>query len=102
MSSTPTPYRDNPSAAAEEGEGDDGVIETGERTVKRVWGGFLDFALQGNILEIAIGLMLVALDSALPLPLNYQVVRCIASSDMSGCLFLTVSPPPSRASSTRL
>ncbi|KAL8399894.1 hypothetical protein RB594_000345 [Gaeumannomyces avenae] len=32
----------------------------GERRVRRVWDGFLDFALQGNILEIAFGLILAA------------------------------------------
>jgi hypothetical protein len=32
--------------------------------VKRLWGGFVDFAFEGNILQIAFGLMCVCL--ALP------------------------------------
>lgn len=36
---------------------DDTLLELGERRVKRVWEGFIDFAFQGNVLEIAFGLM---------------------------------------------
>jgi large conductance mechanosensitive channel len=36
---------------------DDTLLELGERRVRRVWEGFLDFAFQGNVLEIAFGLM---------------------------------------------
>lgn len=33
------------------------LLEEGTQKVRRVWDGFIDFALQGNILEIAFGLM---------------------------------------------
>ena len=33
------------------------LLESGERKVLRLWSGFVDFALQGNIIEIALGLM---------------------------------------------
>lgn len=36
---------------------DDTLLELGERRVRRVWEGFIDFAFQGNVLEIAFGLM---------------------------------------------
>ena len=32
-------------------------VEDGQRRAKRLFGGFLDFAFSGNILEIAVGLM---------------------------------------------
>ena len=34
-------------------------LEGGRRRVRRVWDGFIDFAFQGNVLEIAFGLMCV-------------------------------------------
>jgi large conductance mechanosensitive channel len=33
------------------------LLEEGRQRVKNLWEGFIDFALQGNILEIAFGLM---------------------------------------------
>jgi large conductance mechanosensitive channel len=36
---------------------DDDLFEQGTRRARRIWDGFLEFALQGNILEIAFGLM---------------------------------------------
>lgn len=33
------------------------LLEEGRQKVKSLWEGFIDFALQGNILEIAFGLM---------------------------------------------
>ncbi|KAL1844579.1 hypothetical protein VTK73DRAFT_2267 [Phialemonium thermophilum] len=36
------------------------LLRTGQRTARRLWDGFIDFALQGNILEIAFGLILAA------------------------------------------
>lgn len=33
------------------------LLEESTERVRRVWDGFIDFALQGNILEIAFGLM---------------------------------------------
>ncbi|EFX05611.1 mechanosensitive ion channel [Grosmannia clavigera kw1407] len=59
------PFRDDPTASnpfldERDLEQDDTVMELGERAVKRVWGGFMDFALQGNILEIAFGLIIAA------------------------------------------
>ena len=38
-------------------EEEESLLLSGERTAKRLFEGFLDFALQGNILEIAFGLM---------------------------------------------
>ena len=38
---------------------DDTLLEHGQRRVRRVWEGFIDFAFQGNVLEIAFGLMWV-------------------------------------------
>lgn len=39
----------------EEEEAD--ILETSRRKARRLFDGFVDFALQGNILEIAFGLM---------------------------------------------
>lgn len=52
-------YRDDPSSS---GSANLRTEESfpGERRVRRLWDGFLDFALQGNILEIAFGLILAA------------------------------------------
>lgn len=36
---------------------EENLLRTSERTVRRWFDGFLEFALQGNILEIAFGLM---------------------------------------------
>ena len=33
------------------------LLDEGREKVRRVWDGFIHFALQGNILEIAFGLM---------------------------------------------
>lgn len=33
------------------------LLDGGGQRVRRLWAGFVDFALQGNILEIAFGLM---------------------------------------------
>lgn len=41
-------------------EGHDALLNAGEGTKKRVrraWNGFSDFALQDNVLEVAVGLM---------------------------------------------
>ena len=35
----------------------DSLLERSQRKVKRLWEGFIDFAFQGNILQIAFGLM---------------------------------------------
>ena len=35
----------------------DSLLDRGGRKVKRFWEGFIDFAFQGNILQIAFGLM---------------------------------------------
>lgn len=35
----------------------DTLLERSQRKVHRLWSGFLDFAFQGNILQIAFGLM---------------------------------------------
>ncbi|KAJ9136435.1 Mechanosensitive ion channel [Pleurostoma richardsiae] len=42
------------------GEEDSDLLERGQRHARRIWDGFIDFALQGNILEIAFGLILAA------------------------------------------
>lgn len=51
-------FRDDPNAPpADEEEGS--FVEESQRRARRVIDGFIDFALQGNILEIAFGLMSV-------------------------------------------
>jgi large conductance mechanosensitive channel len=37
----------------------DSLLGRGQREIKRFWEGFIDFAFQGNILQIAFGLMSV-------------------------------------------
>ncbi|KAI6262325.1 hypothetical protein MCOR19_001517 [Pyricularia oryzae] len=55
----PGSYRDDPPSDDEDQRWAE-RFEDGERRIRRVWDGFLDFALQGNILEIAFGLILAA------------------------------------------
>jgi large conductance mechanosensitive channel len=38
-------------------EEEQSLLQRSEHHVRRFWDGFVDFALQGNILEIAFGLM---------------------------------------------
>jgi len=57
----PPPYRDNPGSDSEH---DESTFQTGRRRAQRMFDGFLDFALQGNILEIAFGLMYVLFPAA--------------------------------------
>jgi large conductance mechanosensitive channel len=45
---------------SDSGEEEVSLLESGGRRAKRFFEGFLDFALQGNILEIAFGLILAA------------------------------------------
>ena len=52
------PYRDSQES---EGDHDESTFEVARRRGMRMFDGFLDFALQGNILEIAFGLMYVFL-----------------------------------------
>lgn len=40
-----------------DGEEEETLLEYGTKRTRRIVGGFLDFATQGNILEIAFGLM---------------------------------------------
>lgn len=56
-SSTPLPpfLRDEEHAASET----DSLLGKSQRRMKRIWDGFIDFACQGNILQIAFGLMYV-------------------------------------------
>lgn len=35
----------------------DALLDRGRRKVKRLWDGFVDFAFEGNVLQIAFGLM---------------------------------------------
>ena len=44
----------------------DTLLERSRHKVKRLWNGFVDFAFEGNVLQIAFGLMCVSL--SLPLP----------------------------------
>ena len=41
----------------DDSDSDDNILDRGARRAKNVWQGFLDFAFQGNVLEIAFGLM---------------------------------------------
>lgn len=54
MPRQPSPER---APNSRDGHESDSLLEAGHRRAKRVVDGFLDFALQGNILEIAFGLM---------------------------------------------
>ncbi|KAH7017597.1 large-conductance mechanosensitive channel [Ilyonectria destructans] len=56
-------YRTMPGALPDEESGSsesDSLLDRGQRKVKRFWDGFIDFAFQGNILQIAFGLILAA------------------------------------------
>lgn len=58
-------YRTMPGALPDEESGSsesDSLLDRGQRKVKRFWDGFIDFAFQGNILQIAFGLMYVMSD----------------------------------------
>lgn len=46
-------------------EEEEALLEAGSRKVKRMIDGFIDFALQGNILEIAFGLILASIFTSL-------------------------------------
>ncbi|KAK0645688.1 large-conductance mechanosensitive channel [Cercophora newfieldiana] len=53
----------------EDGEGyesddSENLLETGARKAKHLWSGFLDFAMQGNVLEIAFGLIIASMFTA--------------------------------------
>jgi large conductance mechanosensitive channel len=37
----------------------DSLLDRGHREIRRFWDGFIDFAFQGHILQIAFGLMSV-------------------------------------------
>ncbi|KAK0391149.1 hypothetical protein NLU13_0650 [Sarocladium strictum] len=39
----------------------DALVERGAREVKRLWDGFVDFAFEGNVLQIAFGLILASI-----------------------------------------
>jgi large conductance mechanosensitive channel len=49
----PAFLRDEETTASET----DTLLERSQNNIRRVWDGFIDFAFQGNILQIAIGLM---------------------------------------------
>ncbi|KAK4449903.1 putative large-conductance mechanosensitive channel [Podospora aff. communis PSN243] len=53
----------------EDGEGyesddSENLFEQGARKAKNLWSGFLDFAMQGNVLEIAFGLIIASMFTA--------------------------------------
>ncbi len=54
-------YRDDPTAEPDGArrQEEESVLEAGERKVRQLWGGFVDFALKDNVLEVACGLMYV-------------------------------------------
>ncbi|RMJ19190.1 hypothetical protein BHE90_003274 [Fusarium euwallaceae] len=61
--SRPTGYRTMPGGFHDEESGSgesDSLLDRGQRRVRRFWDGFVDFAFQGNILQIAFGLILAA------------------------------------------
>lgn len=49
----PATFRDEETATSET----ESLIDRSQRKVRRIWDGFIDFAFQGNILQIAFGLM---------------------------------------------
>jgi large conductance mechanosensitive channel len=51
------PPRVNNNDSFESDDEDDTLLEHGARRARRVVNGFVDFAFQGNVLEIAFGLM---------------------------------------------
>lgn len=44
----------------DDGQGEESLLEYGQKKTRRIVGGFMDFATQGNILEIAFGLIVAA------------------------------------------
>jgi len=82
----PEPYRDNPESDV---ENDESRYEAGRRRAQRMFDGFLDFALQGNILEIAFGLMYVSLHSRPQLYTTPLGSRCQGQLvwPIRGCVF---------------
>ncbi|GAB1316654.1 hypothetical protein MFIFM68171_06864 [Madurella fahalii] len=57
-------YRDDGDVDEDEDEQRD-LLHEGRRRARRIWGGFIDFAFQGNVLEIAFGLILASMFTAL-------------------------------------
>jgi hypothetical protein len=53
LSTRRPPFMRDEEAASEE----DSLLERSQRKARRIWDGFIDFAFQGNILQIAFGLM---------------------------------------------
>jgi len=51
------PFFNSESSTASES---DSLLGRGQRKVRRIWDGFVDFAFQGNILQIAFGLILAS------------------------------------------
>lgn len=64
---TPGPqghYTDTPPSRTSEIDDAEELLIRSRRHAKRFWGGFLDFAFQGNVLEIAFGLILASMFTA--------------------------------------
>ena len=51
------PFVRIPGRPSSEADEESSLLDRGQRKFKRFWDGFADFAMQGNILEIAFGLM---------------------------------------------
>lgn len=67
------PYRDDDAAEADDDEQRD-LLDEGRRRARRIWGGFIDFAFQGNVLEIAFGLILASMFTALVTSLVTDII----------------------------
>lgn len=50
------------------------LVERGARHAKGIWTGFLDFALQGNVLEIAFGLIIASMFTAVVTSLVTDII----------------------------
>ena len=60
----------------------DSLLERGQREVKRFWEGFIDFAFQGNILQIAFGLMYAPSDQPGSLLVTTFLVNSLSRIDI--------------------
>lgn len=59
------PYRDDDDDDDDDEDERRDLLNEGRRRARRIWGGFVDFAFQGNVLEIAFGLILASMFTAL-------------------------------------
>ena len=67
-------YTDTPPSRTSEIEDAEELLVRSGRQAQRFWGGFLDFAFQGNVLEIAFGLILASMFTAVVTSLMTDII----------------------------